>query len=102
MRPLQERVAKLVDLYEQSVKYVNDANNQEMHDFLGRRLYDMTAEIIMALLLIEDASRAEGDLKARFSDSANVYTRMVEENVCAKAYYVMHFNEADLAAFRAE
>ncbi len=102
MRPLQERVAKLVDLYEQSVKYVNDANNQEMHDFLGRRLYDMTAEIIMALLLIEDASRAEGDLKAHFSDSANVYTRMVEENVCAKAYYVMHFNEADLAAFRAE
>ncbi len=102
MRPLQERVAKLVDLYEQSVKYVNDANNQEMHDFLGRRLYDMTAEIIMALLLIEDASRAEGDLKARFSDSANVYTRMVEENVCAKAYYVMHFNEADLAAFQAE
>jgi alkylation response protein AidB-like acyl-CoA dehydrogenase len=102
MRLLQERVAKLVDLYEQSVKYVNDANNQEMHDFLGRRLYDMTAEIIMALLLIEDASRAEGDLKARFSDSANVYTRMVEENVCAKAYYVMHFNEADLAAFRAE
>ena len=102
MRPLQERVAKMVDLYEQSVKYVNDANNQEMHDFLGRRLYDMTAEIIMALLLIEDASRAEGDLKARFSDSANVYTRMVEENVCAKAYYVMHFNEADLAAFRAE
>ena len=102
MRPLQERVAKLVDLYEQSVKYVNDANNQEMHDFLGRRLYDMTAEIIMALLLIEDASRAEGDLKVRFSDSANVYTRMVEENVCAKAYYVMHFNEADLAAFRAE
>ncbi len=102
MRPLQERVAKMVDLYEQSVKYVNDANNQEMHDFLGRRLYDMTAEIIMVLLLIEDASRAEGDLKARFSDSANVYTRMVEENVCAKAYYVMHFNEADLAAFRAE
>ena len=102
MRPLQERVAKMVDLYEQSVKYVNDANNQEMHDFLGRRLYDMTAEIIMALLLIEDASRAEGDLKARFTDSANVYTRMVEENVCAKAYYVMHFNEADLAAFRAE
>ena len=102
MRPLQERLAKMVDLYEQAVKYVNDAGNQEMHDFLGRRLYDMTAEIIMALLLIEDASRAEGDLKVRFTDSANVYVRMVEENVCAKAYYVMHFTEADLPAFRAE
>ena len=102
MRPLQERVAKMVDLYEQAVKYVNDANNQELHDFLGRRLYDMTAEILMSLLIIDDATRAEGDLKARFSDSANVFVRMAEENVCAKAYYVMHFTEADLPAFRAE
>ncbi len=98
MQPLKERVAKLVDLYEQAVKYVNDAGNQELHDFLARRLYDMTCEIIMSLLIIDDASRAP----ELFTDSANVYVRMAEENVCAKAYYVMHFTEADLAAFRAE
>ncbi len=98
MQPLKERVAKLVDLYEQAVKYVNDAGNQELHDFLARRLYDMTCEIIMSLLIIDDASRAP----ELFTDSANVYVRMAEENVCAKAYYVMHFTEADLPAFRAE
>ncbi len=98
MQPLKERVAKLVDLYEQAVKYVNDANNQELHDFLARRLYDMTCEIIMSLLIIDDASRAP----EMFADSANVYVRMAEENVCAKAYYVMHFTEANLPAFRAE
>jgi hypothetical protein len=29
-----------------------------------------------------------------------VYVRMTEEDVCAKAYYVMHFTEADLQSFR--
>ena len=95
---LKNRVAPLIDLYEQAVKYVNDANNQEVHDFLARRLYDMTCEIIMSLLIIDDASRAP----ELFEKSANVYVRMTEEDVCAKSYYVMHFTEADLPSFRAE
>jgi len=95
---LKNRVSPLIDLYEKAVAYVNDANNQEVHDFLARRLYDMTCEIIMSLLIIDDASRAP----ELFEKSANVYVRMTEEDVCAKAYYVMHFTEADLASFRAE
>ena len=95
---LKSRVAPLIDLYEKAVNYVNEAGNQELHDFLARRLYDMTCEIIMSLLIIDDASRAP----ELFADSANVYVRMAEENVCAKAYYVMHFKADDLAAFRAE
>ena len=95
---LKNRVAPLVDLYEKAVNYVNEANNQEVHDFLARRLYDMTCEIIMSLLIIDDASRAP----ELFEKSANVYVRMTEEDVCAKSYYVMHFTEADLPSFRAE
>ena len=95
---LKARIEPLINLYEQAVKYVNDANNQEVHDFLARRLYDMTCEIIMSLLIIDDASRAP----ELFEKSANVYVRMTEEDVCAKAYYIMHFTEADLASFRAE
>ena len=95
---LKNRMAPLVDLYEKAVNYVNEANNQEVHDFLARRLYDMTCEIIMSLLIIDDATRAP----ELFEKSANVYVRMTEEDVCAKAYYVMHFTEADLPAFRAE
>ena len=102
MRQLKERIAPLVDLYEKAVNYVKEQGNQEVHDFLARRLYDMTAEIIMSLLIIDDASRAEGDLKKRFTDSANVYVRMTEEDVCAKAYFVMHFAETDLENYRAE
>ena len=95
---LLERIARLIDLYEKAVAYVNEQNNQEVHDFLARRLYDMTCEIIMSLLIIDDASRAP----ELFEKSANVYVRMTEEDVCAKSYYVMHFTEADLPAFRAE
>ncbi len=95
---LKNRVTPLIDLYERAVAYVNDANNQEVHDFLARRLYDMTCEIIMSLLIIDDANRAP----ELFEKSANVYVRMTEEDVCAKSYYVMHFTEADLDSFRAE
>ncbi len=98
MKPLKARIAPLVDLYEKAVNYVKEANNEEVHDFLARRLYDMSAEIIMSLLIMDDASRAP----ELFEKSANVYVRMTEEDVCTKAYYVMHFTESDLPSFRAE
>ena len=98
MATLLDRIDPLIDLYEKAVAYVKEANNEEVHDFLARRLYDMTCEIIMSLLIIDDASRAP----ELFEKSANVYVRMTEEDVCAKSYYVMHFTEADLTSFRAE
>jgi hypothetical protein len=98
MQPLKERIRPLVDLYEKAVNYVKEQGSQAVHDFLARRLYDMTCEIIMSLLIIDDAHRAP----ELFEKSANVYVRMTEEDVCAKAYYIMHFTEADLASFRAE
>ena len=58
MKPLQERMAKCVALYEEAVEKVKADDNQEEHDFLGRRLYNMTGDIVMALLLINDASKA--------------------------------------------
>ena len=97
MKPLHARVAKMVEQYEAAINAVKDAQNQEVHDFLGRRLYDMTAEIIMSLLIIEDASRAP----ELFEKSAQVYVRMAEENVQGKAAYIQNFKAEDLAAFRA-
>ena len=97
MKSLQARVAKMVEQYEVAINAVKDAQNQEVHDFLGRRLYDMTAEIIMSLLIIEDASRAP----ELFKKSAHVYVRMAEENVQGKAAYIQNFKAEDLAAFRA-
>ena len=97
LRPLQQRVAKLVDLYEQSVNAVKEQGNQEVQDFLARRLYDMTAEIIMSLLILDDATRAP----ELFQKSANVYVRLAEEDVIGKSAYIKNFVEQDLTNFRA-
>ena len=94
---LKARVAQMTDLYEQSVNAVKDAGNQELQDFLARRLYDMTGEIVMSLLLLADATKAP-DL---FGKSANVFVRMAEENVSGKSAYILHFNAEELDSFRA-
>lgn len=95
MKPLKERVAKLVALYEEALDKVKADDNQDEHDFLARRLYDMTAEIIMSLLIIADAGKAP----ELFKKSAHVYVRMAEENVLGKAAYIKVFNADDLKSF---
>ena len=98
MQPLKMRIAKLVALYEEALNKVNGDENQDEHDFLARRLYDMTAEIIMSLLIIADASKAP----ELFEKSANVYVRMAEEDVIGKAAYIKAFNIDDLKSFVAD
>ena len=98
LQPLKVRIAELVDLYEEALNKVNSDENQEQHDFLARRLYDMTAEIIMSLLICIDASKAP----ELFEKSANVYVRMTEEDVIGKAAYIKAFKAEDLKNFVAE
>ena len=96
MKPLQIRTGKMVELYEQAVNYVKEAGSQDVHDFLARRLYDMTGDILMSLLIIDDASRAP----ELFLKSANVYVRHAEEEVIGKSAYVKNFIAEDLVNFR--
>ena len=97
MKGLRDRVAKLVQLYEEAVEKVNASENQDVHDFLARRLYNMTADIIGSLLLIEDASKAP----ELFKKSAHVFVRMAEEEVIGHAAYIKAFNPEDLEQFKA-
>lgn len=97
LKPLQERVAKLVATYEACLDKVKAAANQDEHDFLGRRLYDMTADIVASLLILDDATRAP----ELFEKSANVFVRMAEEEVMGKAAYIQAFHADDLKNFEA-
>lgn len=96
-KPLQERVAKLVATYEACLDKVKAGANQDEHDFLGRRLYDMTADIVASLLILDDATRAP----ELFEKSANVFVRMAEEEVMGKAAYIQAFQADDLKNFEA-
>ncbi len=58
----------------------------------------MTAEIIMALLLLDDATRAP----ELFAKSARVFTAQAEATVAANTAYIASFDPADLDAHRAE
>ena len=94
---LKERVAKMVEKYEDAINYVKAAGNNDLHDFLARRLYEMTAEIIMSLLILDDATRAP----ELFAKSANVYVRYAEGTVAGHYAYIKEFKAEDLADFLA-
>lgn len=96
MKPLRMRVEKMISVYEEAVNTVKEAENQEVQDFLARRLYDMTADILMSLLIVEDASRSA----ELFAKSANVYVRMAEEEVSGHAIYIKNFTPEDIVSFR--
>jgi alkylation response protein AidB-like acyl-CoA dehydrogenase len=94
---LLERVKKLIPVYEEALANVKALENQDAHDFLARRLYDMTAELVMSLLIIRDASKAP----ELFEKSANVYVRIAEEDVIGKSAYIKAFSVEDLESFKA-
>lgn len=98
LQPLKARVVEMVQLYEQALDYVKQAQDQEVQDFLARRLYNMTGDIVMSLLILEDATRSA----ELFSKSANVYVRMAQAEVMAEHVYIMNFVKEDLPSFRAE
>lgn len=97
LKPLKERVAKLVELYEAAINKVKEANDQAVHDFLARRLYNMTGDIVMSLLILDNATKAP----EMFAKSANVYVRMAEEEVLGHSAYIQNFKAEDLESFKA-
>ena len=97
LKALKERVTKLVELYEAAINKVKEANDQAVHDFLARRLYNMTGDIVMSLLILDDATKAP----ELFAKSANVYVRMAEEEVLGHSSYIQNFKAEDLESFKA-
>ena len=97
LKALKARVAKLVDLYEAAINKVKEANDQAVHDFLARRLYNMTGDIVMSLLILDDATKSP----ELFAKSANVYVRMAEEEVLGHSAYIQNFQAEDLESFKA-
>ena len=98
LKSLKKRIARCVELYAESIEKLKADDDQNVHDFLARRLYDMTGYIVMALMLLDDATNCPEE----FTKSANVFVRMAEE-VCVGAHaYIMNFKADDLENFRAE
>jgi hypothetical protein len=97
LKGLKARVGEFIPVYEEALAAVKALENQDAQDFLARRLYDMTCEIVMSLLILRDATKAP----ELFEKSANVYVRMAAEDIIGKAAYIKAFKVEDLACFRA-
>lgn len=97
LKPLQQLVAGLTDKYEESVAHVKEADNQEMQDFLSRRLFNMTGNLVMSLIILDDATRSP----ELFAKSAHMFVKHTQEEVMGNYAYVMSFDAEMLDDFRA-
>lgn len=96
MKPIKARAEKLAAMLREAIDKVKEAGDQELQDFLARRLYNMTADVIMSLLIIEDAGKAP----ELFAKSAQVFVARAEEEVVAHHHFISSFDPATLADYR--
>lgn len=96
LTPLRQRVEVMLSQYEDSIAFVKDANCQETQDFLARRLYNMTANLVMSLLILDDATKAEN----LFVKSAHVFVRHAEEENAGHCLFIKNFTPTALSYYR--
>ena len=96
MQPLLERVKAMTDKFEACMNLVKDADNQELHDFLARRLYEMAAVCVMSHLIIQDATRAP----EMFAGSARIYVNYAEAEVEKHYRFIHDFSAEGLNDYR--
>lgn len=94
--PLRQKVEVMLSQYEESIAFVKDANCQETQDFLARRLYNMTANLVMSLLILDDATKAEN----LFVKSAHVFVRHAEEENAGHSLFIKNFTPSALTYYR--
>ena len=94
--PLRQRVEVMLSQYEESIAFVKDANCQETQDFLARRLYNMTANLVMSLLILDDATKAEN----LFAKSAHVFVHHAEEENAGHSLFIKNFSPSALSYYR--
>lgn len=96
LTPLRQRVEVMLSQYEESIAFVKDANCQETQDFLAHRLYNMTANLVMSLLILDDATKAEN----LFAKSAHVFVHHAEEENAGHSLFIKNFTPSALSYYR--
>lgn len=96
MKPYMERVKAMTNKYETAVNIVKEAQNQELQDFLARRLYEMAATCVMSHLIIQDATQRED----MFLRSAVVYINYAEAEMEKHFQYIQNYNAELLPLYR--
>ena len=93
--PLRQRLVAMREKYEAAVEKITATKNNELIDFMARRLVEMAGNIIMGHLLLLDTTRNE-----KFATSARVYINMGEAEVAKHAAYIESYTAEQLADYR--
>lgn len=94
---LKRSLIILTDDFEQALKKVTSADDNEFLDFHARRLVEMAGHIIMSYLLLLDANREESFLR-----SAKNYINFAKSQVKASAEYIRVSELSDLGEYKFE
>ena len=94
---LKRSLIILTDDFEQAVKKVTSADDNEFLDFHARRLVEMAGHIIMSYLLLLDANRDESFLR-----SAKNYINYAKSQVKASSEFIRVSDLSDLGGYKFE
>ncbi len=93
--PLRQRLVAMREKYAASVEKVTATKDNELIDFMARRLVEMAGNIIMGHLLLLDTTRNE-----KFAQSARVYINMGEAEIAKHAAFIDSYTADQLADYR--
>ena len=96
MQPLMDRLKEMTNKFETVTNATKEAANQELLDFVARRLYEMAAVCVMSHLLIQDATKAP----ELFAKSAVVYLNYAEAEVEKHFNFIRKFKAEELDNYR--
>lgn len=94
--PLMNRIKEMANKFEACTNAVKETANQELHDFVARRLMEMAAVTIMSHLLLQDATKAPD----MFEKSLKVYVNYAESEIEKHFNFIRKFDASQLDAYR--
>jgi len=92
---LRNRLKAMTEKYAAAVEKIVSTKDQELLDFMARRLVEMAAYNVMAYLLVQDASKCDS-----FTESAHVFVRYAEGEIDKHAQFINKFDVEELAYYR--
>ena len=96
LQPLKERIEAMAKLYDEALQVVQSFENQEVLDFLSRRLYETAAYSIMSALLLLDAVSDE----ELFTPSLERFVAIAEAEIAAHTTFIKNFTPELLTKYK--
>jgi len=93
-----ERLKGLVEKYQAAIDKVQSYGDTAYTDFMARRLVEMAGNLVMAYLLVTDASRYGSESMTR---SAKVYTNIAAAEVTKHAEFIDTVKPEDMDLYKA-